>query len=342
MAGALALAAACGSSTKPSQPMTTLTGIVSDQTSTAIAGVLVTINGGTQDGLSATTDAAGRFTLSGQFAVGTGIQLHTSGAGFPDNVSTVVPTPRANQADVGEANLREPTLPVIAGMLEDNILRPISNAAVHIVGGVPPDVVRMSDSLGHFLVLGTPAGPLTVSVSKEGFAPFSTPLVASQFEHGFTLLLNPFDLVQLALGAYTVTFTAVSSCTALPPELRSHVTNATVSQSADPLRYLLTFDVPPAVLSTQSGLVASGHDLAYVGGYAEALASDTFYEFSGNEDLTTGSVGSPAPSAVTIPLPFAQITLCQLAPGAAYRSCATSTTVTRAACTGASLTLTRK
>ena len=78
----------------------------------------------------------------------------------------------------------------------------------------------------------------------------------------------------------------------------------------DPLRYLLTFDVPPAVLSTQSGLVASGDDLAYVGGYAEALASDTFYEFSGNEDLTTGSVGSPAPSAVTIPLPFARESPC--------------------------------
>ena len=351
LSGVVALITACGLPAPTPGPFSTLTGVVSDERAAPILGITVTIVGGAQDGATTTTDPTGRFTFFGAFAVGTSVTLRTSGAGFPETTTVVVPLARPGKLGSGEADIRESGIaPVvqIRGLVLDTFGQPVANALVEITGGAPPDVSAMSDSTGAFTMLGVFVNVLSVSVTKEGFTPLARAVQPSEFSGRMLLTLAAPDLVQLVSGAYAATFSVDSSCTALAPELRVHTYDAML-QPLSPENYSLTFSANAAVPGNGGLLLAVlGHTVKFDSqddsAYAEALSSPlTFYEVGlDGGGAPTASVASPGLSTITFAIPFATIRTCQLAPGSPFRGCLDRNTVSQASCPGATLTLTRK
>jgi hypothetical protein len=143
-----------------------------------------------------------------------------SGRGFtplsPTNVSqpSQQPTPVAN-------------VPLVSGIVTDTAYRPLAGATVSVVEGPGAGALAVTDGDGRYSLAGAFAMTNRFQGSKEGHQSVTGPLSSlrsAQLSFSLPQLQPPVSFA----GAYSLTVTADSACTALPSALRTRTYQTTV------------------------------------------------------------------------------------------------------------------
>jgi len=123
----------------------------------------------------------------------------------------------------------------LAGLVDEALYFPVSDARVEIIGGPMNGRVTMTDQTGWFRFTGV-AGALQVRASKAGYVA-ATRNVSTDTEH--VNLEIEYDAAPAVAGAYRMTFTLAPSCQ-LPDDARRRTYTATISQEGGGNRAVVT------------------------------------------------------------------------------------------------------
>ena len=116
----------------------------------------------------------------------------------------------------------------ISGTVRDSALQPVAGARVEVTAGTLLGNVTNTDADGRF-VFDTPvsvSASITLHISKDGFQPATIPVRANAIL-AVTLLAT--RLAPLS-GPYTLTLRASTTCSELPPDLRSRTYLAAIDR----------------------------------------------------------------------------------------------------------------
>jgi len=128
----------------------------------------------------------------------------------------------------------QPTLPSVAPTLQEFRLsgevydiarRPLGGSKIEAIDGPRAGTITITDEAGRFSMPGTFTGTVSVTVSKDDYAP-ATRTFSQTTSHNFSL--EPLTPSANIAGVYTLTLTADSSCTNLSDEVRTRTYTATI------------------------------------------------------------------------------------------------------------------
>ena len=188
---ALALRALYYSENKPVPPPQPTTGsvtgtVIDASTNQPLGGVTVQVSGvGSQGSATATTDSAGHFSLSG-IAAGTQ-EISFSSNGYASSSSTVTVT-AGSIINLGTVPLSTSTTSgIIKGTVTDaSNGQPLAGAIIEITGSFTGNAVTGSD--GSFMLANITPGAVTITASKAGYYPITSPATITA---GGILFFNP-------------------------------------------------------------------------------------------------------------------------------------------------------
>jgi hypothetical protein len=174
-------------------------------------------------------------------------------AGCDDSPTSPTSGPISNGANT--------TLDGIRGQVRDTLGRPVDDARVEVADGPLAGRHAVTGADGRFLFSAalTSVDVATLHVTKAGFSPASLRW-AGRNDFFITLLaLNALDLA----GRYDITFTAASSCSQLPPPVRSRTFTGLMSRGEDNFIAFTTQLSGPDLFPAYDRFWASvGHDAA--------------------------------------------------------------------------------
>jgi hypothetical protein len=206
----------------------------------------------------------------------------------------------------------QPTPPLVAPTLQEFRLsgevydiagRPLGGSKVEAINGPRAGTITMTDEAGRFSMPGTFTGAVSVTVSKDDYAP-ATKTFSQSTSHNFSL--EPLTPSANIGGVYTLTLTTDSSCTNLSDEVRTRTYTATIVPGSRPSYFLARLSDAQFYSCPTGPLESCAHNrfgIGMVGDYAgiyvritEQLGETTYLMV---EAVAGGSFGQ---TGITTPL----------------------------------------
>jgi hypothetical protein len=123
----------------------------------------------------------------------------------------------------------------LRGSISDTVYRPVEGAALAVLDGPQAGIVMFTDGAGNFSFESEFTEEFTLRISKVGFLEQSNLITypVAYKRGGLSFVLESATPAVDLTGSYSMTFSADSSCTVLPPALRARSYAAELKR-ADP------------------------------------------------------------------------------------------------------------
>lgn len=294
-------------------------------------------------------------TVSAAFVllIGSAVMGIGCGAESPTAVLPAAPTPVPPPVQVAAS-------PSLSGKVYDTANRIISGAVVEVLDGAHAGLRATADANGQYWLTGVFEEGQRLRATRAGYLDGIArvgPACARCNPHLWVYFqLGLPDAPANIAGAYTMTIDALAACTALPAEARTRTYTATISAygiqpTAANTYFQTTIGGAPIVPGVWDGVW-----LAVAGDYVEITVGDLHGQPGVIEALGNGAYYSAGAWVKTTIAPGGTITAdfegeivhCVMKPGVPVvddqrrHNCAADRAMTRAACPGGRLTLTRR